>query len=108
MCFKENILGCLSNLNKGKVNRCISIFGCQEYLLDNDCCASLVAVLTQIQYGSVSRSCHANYCDVWQPGLTLLRQGGTSYPLQIFALLCQNCSLFSSSSFTLNIVIKYN
>ena len=42
-----------------------------------------------------------NYCDVWEPGLTLLRLGGggggrgsTFYPLQIFALLCQNCSLF--------------
>ena len=56
MCSKENILGCLSNRNKGKVNRCISVFGCQGYLLDNDCYASLAALLTQIQYGSVSRS----------------------------------------------------
>ena len=56
MCFKENTLGCLSNRNKGKVNRCISVSGCQEYLLINDCYASLVHVLTQIQYGSVSRS----------------------------------------------------
>ena len=53
MCFKEIMLGCLSNRNKGKVNRCISMSGCQEYLLDNDCYASLVAVLTQIQYGCV-------------------------------------------------------
>ena len=56
MCSKENILGCLSNRNKGKVNHCISVFGCQEYLLDNDCYASLADMLTQIQYGSVSRS----------------------------------------------------
>ena len=56
MCFKENILGCISNRNKEEVNRCISMSGCQEYLLDNDCYASLVAVLTQIQDGSVSRS----------------------------------------------------
>ena len=55
MCFKENILGCLSNRNKRKVNRCISMFGCQEYLLDNDCYASLVAVLTLIQYCSVAQ-----------------------------------------------------
>ena len=46
MCSKENILGCLSNQNKGKVNPCISVFGRQEYLLDNDCYASLAAVLT--------------------------------------------------------------
>ena len=32
------------------------MFGCQGYLLDNDCYASLAAVLTQMQYGSVSRS----------------------------------------------------
>ena len=35
-----------------------------------------------------------NYCDVWQPGFTLLRLGSTLYSLQIFALLCQNSSLF--------------
>ena len=56
MCSKENILGCLSNRNKGKVNRCISMFGCQGYLLENNCYASLAAVLTQIQYVFLSRS----------------------------------------------------
>ena len=90
MCFKENILGCLSNRSKGKVNRCISMSGCQEYyLLDNDCHASLVAVLSQIQYGSVSRNYQLLRCMSTRP----IEAGGTSYPLQIFALLCQNCSL---------------
>ena len=56
MFSKENILGCLSNQNRGKVNCSISVFGCWGYLLDNDCYASLAVVLTQIQYGSVSRS----------------------------------------------------
>ena len=56
MCSKENILGCLSNRNEGKINCSVSMFGCQRYLLDNDCYASLAVVLTQIQYGSVSRS----------------------------------------------------
>ena len=92
MCFKENILGRLSNRNKGKVNRCISMSGCQEYLLDNDCYASLVAVLTQIQYGSVSKSYQLLRCISTR--LDPIEAGGTSYPLQIFALLCQNCSLF--------------
>ena len=32
------------------------MFGCQGYLLDNDCYASLAVVMTQIQCGSVSRS----------------------------------------------------
>ena len=91
MCSKGNILGCLSNRNKGKVNRCISVFGCQGYLLDSDCYASLAAVLTQIQYDSVSTSdqllrCMATRLD------PILRLGSTLYPLQIFALLCQNCS----------------
>ena len=56
MCSKENILGCLLNRNEGKVNCSVSMFGCRGYLLDNDCYASLAVVLTQIQYGSVSRS----------------------------------------------------
>ena len=56
MCSKENMLGCLSNRNKGKVNCCISMFGCRGCLLDNDRYASLAAVLTRIHYGSVSRS----------------------------------------------------
>ena len=92
MCSKENILGCLSNRNKGKVNRGISVFGCQGYLLDNDCYASLTAVLTQIQYGSVSRSHQLLRCMATR--LDTIEDGGTLYPLQIFALLCQNCSLF--------------
>ena len=53
---QENILGCLSNRNKGTVSCCISMFSCRGYLLDNDCYASLAGVLTQIQYGSLSRS----------------------------------------------------
>ena len=56
MCSKENICGCLLDRNEGKVNCSISMFGCQGYLLDNDCYASLAVVLTQIHYGSVSRS----------------------------------------------------
>ena len=50
------MLGCQSNQNKGKANCPISMFGCRRYLLDYDCFASLAVVLTQIQYGSVSRS----------------------------------------------------
>ena len=56
MWSKENILGCLSNRNKGMVSCCISMFGFRGYLLENDCYASLADVLIQIQYGSVSRS----------------------------------------------------
>ena len=56
MCSKENILGCLSNRNQGRVNCSISMFGCWGYLLNNDSYASLAVVLTKIQYGSVSRS----------------------------------------------------
>ena len=33
---RRYILGCLSNRNKGKVNRSISMFGYPGYLLDND------------------------------------------------------------------------
>ena len=76
MCFKENILGCLSNRNKGKINFCISMSGCHEYLLDNDCYASLVAVLTQIQYGSVSRSYQLLRC--MSTRLDPIEAGGTS------------------------------
>ena len=56
MWSKENILGRLSNRNKGMVSCCISMFGFPGYLLENDCYASLARVLIQIQYGSVSRS----------------------------------------------------
>ena len=84
MCSKENILGCLSNRNKGKVNCSISMFGCWGYLLDNDCYASLAVVFTQIQYGSGSR------------GHQLLRCMGTRLnSMQAgegFALSCQNGS----------------
>ena len=80
--------------------------GCQEYLLDNDCIASLVAVLTQIQYGSVPRSYQLLQCMATR--LDPIEAGGHIVPLQIFAFLCQNCPLFSSSSFRLNIGIKYN
>ena len=49
MCSKENILGCLSNRNRGKA---ITLFQCLAvtwgYLLDNDCYASLAVVLTEI------------------------------------------------------------
>ena len=41
---------------KGKVNCCISVFGCQGYLLDNNCHGSLAHVFTQIQHSSVSKS----------------------------------------------------
>ena len=50
-----------------------------------------------------------NYCDVWEPGLTLLRLGGAHFTLCIFLPCCAktvHCS--SLSSFTLNIGIKYN
>ena len=84
MCFKENILGCLSNRNKGKANRRISIFGCLEYLLDNDCYASLVAVLTQIQYGSVSRSYQLLRCMATR--LDPIEAGGHILPPTNFCL----------------------
>ena len=88
MCAKENILGCLSNRNKGKVNCSISVFGCRGYLLDNDCYASLAVVLTQIQYGSVSRSHQLLRC--MGTRLNPIEDGGTLCHLQIFALLFQN------------------
>ena len=94
MCSKGNILGRLSNRNKGKVNRCISMFGCQGYLLDNDCYASLAAVLY--------------YCDVWQPGLTLLRLGAHCTPYIFLPCCAKTVHCSSTSSFTLNIGIKYN
>ena len=50
-----------------------------------------------------------NYCDVWEPGLTLLRLGGEHFNLCRFLPCCAkivHCS--SLSSFTLNIRIKYN
>ena len=52
-----------------------------------------------------------NYCDVWEPGLTLLRLGGAEahFTLGRFLPCCAktvHCS--SLSSFTLNIGIKYN
>ena len=57
MWSKQNILGCLSNRNKGGMaNCCISMFGFRGYLLENDCYASMAGVSIQIQYGSVSRS----------------------------------------------------
>ena len=49
-----------------------------------------------------------NYCDVWEPGLTLLRLGGTLYPLQILPCCPKTVHCSSSSSFALNIGIKYN
>ena len=83
MCSKENIFGCLSNRNKGKVNCFTSVFGCRGYLLDKDFYASLAVVLTQIQYGSVSRSHQLLRC-------MGTRLGGTFCPPQMFAWLCQN------------------
>ena len=53
---RKYFLGCLSNRNKGMVSCCISMFGFREYLLENDCYASLAGVLIRIQYGSVSKS----------------------------------------------------
>ena len=50
-----------------------------------------------------------NYCDVWEPGLTLLRLGWAHFTLCRFLPCCAktvHCS--SLSSFTLNIGIKYN
>ena len=86
---KENILGCFSNRNKGTASCCISMFGCQGYLLDNDCYASLVGVLIQIQYGSVSRSHQLLRC--MGTKLNLIEGGGGALcPLQTFVLLCQN------------------
>ena len=41
MWSKENILSCLS---KGTVSRCISVFGCRGYLLENDYYALLAGV----------------------------------------------------------------
>ena len=88
MCSKENILGRLSSRNKGKVNCSISMFGCRGYLLDNDYYASLAVVLTQIQYGSVSRSHQLLRCMATR--LNTMEAGGYIVPPQIFALLCQN------------------
>ena len=81
---KENILGCFSNRNKGTVSCCISMFGCRGYLLDNDCYASLVGVLIQIQYGSVSRSHQLLRC----MGTKLnLIEGGGGAPCAPYRLL---------------------
>ena len=80
---KENILGCLSNQNKGTVSCCISMFGCRGYLLDNDCYASLAGVLIQIQYGSASRSHQLLRC--MGTRLHLIEGGGR---LAIFVDFC--------------------
>ena len=101
MCFKENMLGCLSNRNKGKVNRCISMSGCQEYLLDNDCYASLVAVLTQIQYG-VSRSYQLLRC--MSTRLDPIGAHRTPYRFLPCCAKIVHCSSWSLN----NIEIKYN
>ena len=74
MWSKENILGCLSNQNKGMVSCCISMFGFRGYLLKNDCYASLAGVLIQIQYGSVSRSRQLLRC--MGTRLNLIEDGG--------------------------------
>ena len=87
MWSNENILGCLSNRNKGMVSYCISMFGFRGYLLVNDCYASLAGVLIQIQYGSVSRSRQLLRCMGTRPNRT---EGGGGWTLQIFVLLCQN------------------
>ena len=63
-------------------------------MLDNDCYASLAAVVTQIQYGSVSRSHELLRCMATR--LNPVEAGGHIVPLQSFALLCQNCLLFLS------------
>ena len=86
MWSKENILGCVSNRNKGMVSCCISVFGFWGYLLENDCYASLAGVLIQIQYGSVSRSRQLLRC----MGTRLNLIEGGEGTLQIFVLLCQN------------------
>ena len=85
---KENILGCLSNRNKGTVSCCISMFGCRGYLLDNDCYASLAFVLIQIQYGSVSRS--HQLLRYLETRLYLIEDRSALCSLRIFVLLCQN------------------
>ena len=90
---RKYLLGCLSNRNKGKVNCSISMFGYRGYLLDNDCYASLAVVLTQIQYGYVSRShqllrsmgTRLNPIEAAGGG-----GGGGSCASHDFALLCQN------------------
>ena len=60
------------------------MFGCQEYLLDSDCYASLVAVLPQIQYGSVSRSYHLLRCIATR--LDPIEGGGHIVPTADFCL----------------------
>ena len=74
MWSKENILGCLSNRNKGMVSCCISMFGFRGYLLENDCYASLADVLIQIQYGSLSRRHQLLRC--MGTRLNLIKGGG--------------------------------
>ena len=90
MWSKENILGCLSNRNKGMVSCCISMFGFRGYLLENDCYASLAGMLIQIQFGSVSRSRQLLRCMRTRLNLIEGGWGGGGGTLQIFVLLCQN------------------
>ena len=83
--------------------RSIAVFQCLAvggYLLDNDCYVLLAAVLTQIQYGSVSGSHQLLRC----MGTRL----DTLYPLQILPCCAKSLFCSSSSFFTLNILIKYN
>ena len=75
---KENILGCLSNRNKGTVSCCTSLVGCRGYLLVNDCYVSLAGVLIQIQYGSVSMSHQLLRC--MGTRLNLIKSGGLLLP----------------------------
>ena len=54
--LQRKYTGLFIELKQGKGRLLYLMFGCRGYLLDNDCYASLPAVLTQIQYGSVARS----------------------------------------------------
>ena len=89
------------------------MFGCQGYLLDNNCYASLAPVFTQIQHGSVSRShkllrCMGTRLDPIKVGGGGGGLGGAHFTLCRFLPCCAktvHCS--SLSFFTLNIRIKY-
>ena len=76
MCAKENILGCLFiELKIGE--RSIAVFQC---LAVRDICWTPTVMphlhLCSHKFSMVLCLGVTNYCDVWEPGLTLLRLGG--------------------------------
>ena len=84
-CAKENILCCLSNWNKGKVNCCISVcLAVRDICWTTTvmpCYASFAPVFTQIQHGSVSRSDQLLRCMGTRPDAVKVGGGGGGHIL---------------------------